>query len=84
MPSDIAVKIFRLRHAHALGQVSVASLLTMTARTYSDYERGVCAFTVEHIEKLSEFFRLAVGELLTLPDELVVLSLQRAGGGAKS
>ncbi len=83
--TELPDRIRRIRMALDLERVQLADLLDMSYGTYSEREKGIRPFKVEHLEKLAAFFKITFGELTDTPtDELIILVLTRARGGAKS
>ncbi len=61
-------RIRGLREDRDLKQEAVAAYLGITRQQYSLYETGRRAFSVEHVAKLCQYFRVSADYILGLPE----------------
>lgn len=62
-------RIRDLREDNDLKQKDLAKLLNVSQQYYSQYELGHYTFTVEHIIKLANFYRVSTDYILELSDK---------------
>lgn len=62
-------RIRNLREDNDLKQRELAAYLNVSQNTYSQYENGTIALSIENAVKLAEFYRTSVDYLLGLTDE---------------
>ncbi len=75
--------IRKLRKEHKLTQKEAAAALGLTARTWQNYEMGVCMPRTEKtVRRIADFFHVTLSDLLSPEDYYIINASERGGNKA--
>lgn len=73
-------KLRMLREVHNYTQEYIANILDVAPNTYSLMEKGQAQFTIDRIEKLADFYKMDISDLLKLNDQTIIHHISHSSG----
>lgn len=77
---SLGSKIRMLREVHNYTQEYIADVIDVSHNTYSLLEKGQAQFTIDRIEKIANFYKMDISDLMKLNDQNIIHSITHSNG----